>query len=51
VDIVYALAAVYNFTNINNPDNLLDNNLEAEDKAIDKDNVGLIEVESDIVIN
>ena len=51
MDIVYALAAVYNFININNPDNLLDNNLEVEDKVIDKDNIGLIEVEGDIVIN
>jgi len=51
VDIVYALAIVYNFININNPDNLLDNNLEVEDKVIDKDNIGLIEVKGDIVIN
>ena len=45
------MAIVYNFININNPNNLLDNNLEVEDKVIDKDNVGLIEVESDIVTN
>jgi hypothetical protein len=51
VDIVYALAAVYNFININNLDNLLDNNLEVEDKVIDKDDAGLVEVESDVVIN
>jgi hypothetical protein len=42
---------VYNFININNPDNLLDNNLEVEDEVIDKDDAGLIEVESDVVIN
>jgi len=51
VDIVYPLAVVYNFININNPDNLLDNNLEVKDKVIDKDDVGLVEVEGDIVIN
>ena len=47
---MYALAAVYNFININKPDNL-DNDLEVEDKIIDKEDVRLIEVESDIVIN
>jgi len=47
---VYALAVVYNFININKPDNL-DNNLEVEDKVIDKKDIELIEVESDIVIN
>jgi len=47
---VYALATVYNFININNLDNL-DNNLEVEDKVIDKEDVELIEAESDIVIN
>ena len=51
VDIVYTLAIVYNFININNLDNLLDNNLEVEDKVIDKDNIGLIKVEGNIVIN
>ena len=50
MDIVYALAAVYNFININKPDNL-DNNLKVEDKVIDKEDIELIEVESDIVIN
>ena len=48
---MYALAAVYNFININNLDNLLDDNLEVKDKVIDKDNIGLIEVESNIIIN
>ena len=51
VDIVYALAMVYNFININNLDNLLDNNLEVENKVIDEDDIGLVEVESNIVIN
>ena len=50
MDVVYALAAVYNFININKPDNL-DNNLEMEDEVIDKEDVELVEVESDIVIN
>ena len=47
---MYALAAVYNFININNPDDL-DGNLEVEDKVIDKKDARLIEVESNIVIN
>jgi len=47
---VYALAIVYNFVNINKPDNL-DNDLEVEDKVIDKEDVELVEVESNIVIN
>jgi len=47
---VYALAVVYNFININNLANL-DGNLEVEDKVINKEDAGLIEVESDIVIN
>ena len=50
MDVVYALTAVYNFININNPDNL-DWPLEAEDEIIDKEDVRLVEVESDIVIN
>jgi hypothetical protein len=50
VDIVYALAIVYNFININNLDNL-DSDLEVEDKVINKEDVRLIEVEGDIVIN
>jgi hypothetical protein len=50
VDIVYALAAVYNFININNLDNL-NGDLEVEDKVIDKEDVRLVEVESDVVIN
>ena len=48
---MYALAAVYNFININNPDDLLNNNLKVEDKVINKDNTGLIKVKSNIVIN
>ena len=47
---MYALAAVYNFININKPDNL-DNDLKVEDKVIDKEDVEIIEVESNIVIN
>ena len=50
MDIVYALTIVYNFININNLDNL-DYSLEVEDKIIDKKDIRLIEVESDIVIN
>ena len=50
MDIVYALATVYNFININNPENL-DNNLEVEYKVENKEDIGLIEVESNIVIN
>jgi len=47
---VYALATVYNFININKPDNL-DDDLEVEDKVIDEEDIELTEVESDIVIN
>jgi len=47
---VYALAAVYNFININNPDDL-DSDLEVEDKVIDKEDARLAEVESNVVIN
>ena len=50
MDIVYALTAVYNFININNPDNL-GHFLEVEDKVIDKEDIRFAEVESDIVIN
>ena len=50
VDVVYALAMVYNFININKPDDL-DNDLEVEDKVIDKEDVELAEVKSDIVMN
>jgi len=50
VDVVYALAMVYNFININKPDDL-DNDLEVEDKVIDKEDMELVEAESDIVIN
>ena len=46
MDILYALATVYNFININKPDNL-----EVDDKVIDKEDVELVEVESDVVIN
>jgi len=50
VDIVYALAIVYNFININKLDNL-DNNLKVENKVINKEDIKLIKVESNIVIN
>ena len=50
MDIVYALATVYNFININNPENL-DNNLEVEYKVENKEDIGLMEVERDIDIN
>jgi len=47
---VYALTAIYNFINIYNPDNL--NSFKVtEDKEIDKEDVRLIEEESDVVIN
>jgi len=47
---VYALAVVYNFININKLDNL-DDDLEVKDKVIDKEDIELIEAESNIVIN
>jgi len=50
VNVVYALAAVYNFININNPDDL-DGDLEVEDEVMDKEDARLAEVESDIVMN
>jgi len=50
VDVVYALATVYNFININKPDDL-DNDLKVEDKVINKEDIELTEAESDIVIN
>jgi len=50
VDIIYTLVIVYNFININNPDDL-DNNLKVEDKVEDKEDVELVEVEGNIVIN
>ena len=51
VNKIYALAAVHNFININNLNNLLNNNLEVKDKVIDEDDIALIEAESNIVIN
>ena len=50
VNAVYALAVVYNFININKPNNL-DNNLEVKDKVINKEDIELIEAENNIVIN
>ena len=50
VDVVYALAAVYNFININKPDDL-DDDLEVEDEVIDEEDVELAEAESDVVMN
>jgi len=50
VDVVYALAVVYNFINMNKLDDL-DDDLEVEDKVIDEEDVELAEAESDIVIN
>ena len=47
---MYALAVVYNFININKLDNL-DDDLEVKDKVIDKEDIELIEAESNIVIN
>jgi len=50
VDVVYALAAVHNFININNPDDL-DGDLEVEDEVINEEDAGLAEAESDVVMN
>ena len=50
MDTVYTLATVYNFININKPDNL-DDDLKVKDKVIDKKNIELTEIESNIVIN
>ena len=47
---MYTLAIVYNFININKLDNL-NNNLKVEDEVIDKENIELIEVKSNIAIN
>lgn len=47
---MYALAAVYNFINMNKLDDL-DNNLEVEDEVINKEDMELTEAESDIVMN
>ena len=50
MDIIYTLATVYNFININKLDDL-NNNLKVKDKVIDKKDIKLIKVESNIVIN
>jgi len=50
VNIVYALAAVYNFININNLDNL-DGDLEVEDEVMDEEDARLTEVENNVVMN
>ena len=50
MDIVYALATVYNFININNL-NDLNNNLEVKYKVINEKNIKFIKVKSDIIIN
>ena len=47
---MYALTAVYNFININNPDNL-GYILKVQNKVINKEDAKLIKIESDIVIN
>ena len=41
---------IYNFINLNNLNNL-NNNLKIENKVINKENIKLIEVKSNIVIN
>ena len=41
---------VYNFINLNKLDNL-NNNLKVKNKVIDKEDIKLIKVESNIVIN
>ena len=50
IDIVYTLAIVYNFININSLDNL-DGNLKVKNKVINKKNIRLIKVKSNIIIN
>ena len=52
MDVIYTLAIVYNFININNLDDL-DNNLKIKYKieVEDKEDIGLVKVESNIVIN
>ena len=43
VDIIYTLAAVYNFININSLDNL-NGNLKIKDKVINKKDIRLIKI-------
>ena len=50
MDIVYALTTVYNFINLNNLNNL-DWPLKVKNKIIDKEDIRLTEVKSNIVIN
>ena len=50
MDAVYTLTMVYNFINLNNLNNL-NNNLEIEDKVINKKDIELIKAENNIVIN
>ena len=47
---MYALTIIYNFINLNNLDNL-NYILKVQDKVIDKEDIRLIKVKSDIVIN
>ena len=47
---MYALTIIYNFININNPNNL-NYVLKVQNKIIDKEDAKLIKVKSDIVIN
>ena len=47
---MYTLTAVYNFININSPDNL-NSNLEVKNKVINKKDIKLTKVKSNIVIN
>ena len=47
---MYALTAVYNFINISDLD-YLGYFLEVQDKVINKEDIRLIEVESNLVIN
>ena len=52
MDVIYTLAIVYNFININNLDDL-DNNLKVKYKVEveDKEDIGLAEAEGNIVTN
>ena len=50
MDIIYILTVVYNFINLNNLNNL-GYILKVQDKVIDKENIRLIKVKSNIVIN
>ena len=51
MDIMYTLAVIHNFININNPNDLLDNNLKVKNEVINKNNTGLTKTEGNIIMN